>query len=171
MFLWAGFEVNNCFVNVSDEEVIIVSCEDCGEMFDLNHAVSHKAGITHQLSLQREDGGKKNPGFLISETNAGFQMMRKNGWDGVSGLGQGGGGKLFPIKTAFKQDRKGLEVGSRKQMRITHFGANDARSVEDKRRKMKIKPSEARSRKSDHKGRKIVSASHEQLLREDLGDI
>merc|ERR1719391_788067 len=105
-------------------------------MFDVDQAASHKAGIAHQLSLQQnaEDQIKKNPGFILPESNVGFRLMKKRGWDGVSGLGQSGSGKLFPVKTTFKHDKRGLEVGCKKKMRITHFGPNDISSVADRSR-------------------------------------
>jgi len=153
-------------VDVEEDETILVICDDCGEMFDVDDTASHKAGITHQLSLQHDDHVKKNPGFLLPETNVGFRMMKKRGWDGVSGLGQGGSGKLFPVKTSFKSDRRGLEVGDKKQMRITHFGPNDASSVADRRRREKIIQKQAKRKNTDHD-----RVGHEQSLREDLGDI
>ena len=49
------------------EEVVLVTCNNCGETFDSNEEAEHKASISHQLSLKHdEDGVKRNPGFFLS---------------------------------------------------------------------------------------------------------
>ena len=159
------------FVDLS-EEVVLVTCNNCGEAFDSNEEAEHKASISHQLSLKHdEDGVKRNPGFQLNESNLGFQMMKKSGWDGVSGLGDNGDGKLFPVKTVFKHDRKGLEIGDKKQMRITHFGPKDEESVADRRKRKEFNVKKSQMKKTVKRGSKhlTVNVSKEQFIREDLG--
>lgn len=145
-------------------------CDECGEMFDTNQKVLHRATIAHRLSLPGEYL-RTNPGFGISESNVGFKLMKKSGWDGVSGLGDGSTGKLFPVKTILKQDRKGLDMGDSKKSRVTHFGPHDIRSVS---RKYVKKGTRIKKRIKDVKrGKKImqVTIQPEQILRENIGDL
>ena len=174
------YDVINCIEKEDDEEVEIIdvtedpdleTCPDCGDKYDKNYPSSHRAKISHQLSRKNDENIKRNPGFQISELNVGFKLMRKSGWDGTSGLGEGGGGKLFPVKTIFKQDRKGLEAGDRNKSRVTHFGANDVKSIENRRRR---KPFNVKKQKKIVKrGNKLLKVviSKDQLLREEMGSL
>ena len=153
------------------EDIELEKCLECGLMYDKNDLSSHRAKISHQLSKKNELDIKRNPGFQISERNVGFKLMRKAGWDGASGLGDDSTGKLFPVKTIFKHDRKGLELGDRKKSRITHFGPNDVKSVENRRRK---KPFNVKKpKKIVKRGSKLIKVviSREQLLREEIGPL
>ena len=160
--------------DITDDEVVMVTCDHCGELFDEDLETEHKASIAHQLSLDNDEARVRNPGFLISEGNIGFKMMKRCGWDGVSGLGGEGAGKLFPVKTVFKHDRRGLDVGDKKLMRITHFGPGDATSVENRRkRKQNFNVKTVKMKKMVKRGNKQFSAnvSQEQSIREDIGDL
>lgn len=140
-------------------------CDICGEMFDADLKKLHMSKITHQLSVKRMI--KRNPGFVLNESSLGFQMMKKSGWDGVSGLGIHQCGKLFPVKTSLKKDRKGLNIGDRKHMRITHFGPMDVRSIERRGTKRKRLESKGKSKpKKDS-----IGNSFDHSLRVDLNDL
>jgi len=164
-----GGETELEIIDIQDGE--LEQCEECGEMFDTDQKVLHIATITHQLSLKR-DNVRRNPGFGISEANVGFRLMKKSGWDGVSGLGEGQGGKLFPVKTILKQDRKGLEYGDTKRSRVTHFGPNDEESVVN-RKFLKKDNHNKKLKKTVKRGSKLrkVIIQPEQILREDLGQL
>jgi len=164
---------------VDETEILVIDidpsklehCDECGEMFDTDMKASHISTITHQLSLKHEHV-KKNPGFGIPESNIGFKLMKKSGWDGVSGLGDDHTGKLFPVKTILKQDRKGLETGDSRRSRVTHFGPLDEKSVAN--RKYAKKDHTKRKLKNIIKrGNKLneVTIQPEQILRENLGEI
>jgi len=142
-----------------------VRCDICGEMFDADLKKMHISKITHQLSVKRLI--KRNPGFVLNESSLGFQMMMKSGWDGVSGLGQDQCGKLYPVKTSFKKDRKGLNIGDSKCMKITHFGPMDVRSIEGRGNRRKRFESKGKSKhQKDRKGN-----SFDRSLRVDLIDL
>ena len=38
-------------------------------------------------------------------------------------------GRLFPIKSVLKRDREGVQEGTKKSAKITHFAANDKESI------------------------------------------
>jgi len=153
------------------DDAVLEQCEDCGEMFDTDEKALHIAKISHQVSLKR-DYVKRNPGFGISEANIGFQLMKKSGWDGVSGLGDDQTGKLFPVKTILKQDRRGLDTGDKKKSRVTHFGPNDEESVINKKYLKKDNHNKKLKKtvKRGSKFRKVIIPP-EQTLREDLGGL
>ena len=161
-------------IDLSDEEVILEVCDDCGEMFEKDAEAAHKATIVHQLSLNEEEGStKRNPGFQLNEVNRGFKMMKTSGWDGVSGLGHESQGKLFPVKTVFKHDRKGINIGDKKKMRITHFGPKDTESVAHRRKRKPFNEKKLKQKKTVKRGSKSFSVcvSKDQLIREDMGDL
>lgn len=169
------------FVEKKDEDIETVDmtedserhefCKDCGEIYDKNNLSSHRAKISHQLSTKSEEKIKRNPGFQISESNVGFKLMRKAGWDGTSGLGEEGKGKLFPVKTIFKQDRRGIESGDLKKCRITHFGPNDVKSIENRRKRKPFNvKKDQKIVKRGSKFRKVVICK-DQLLREELASL
>ena len=60
--------------------------------------------------------------YHFNESNIGFKMLMKAGWDGVSGLGRNGHGRRSPVKTVVKNDRKGLGIGD------NHFVSKDKKS-------------------------------------------
>ena len=66
---------------------------------------------------------------------SGYQLLRKGGWDGRSGLGVAkdgrGTGRVFPIKSVLKRDREGVQEGTKKSAKITHFAANDSESIKN----------------------------------------
>jgi len=161
-------------IDLSDEELILEMCDDCGEMFDKDTEAAHKATIVHQLSLKEVEGGmKRNPGFQLNEVNRGFKMMKTAGWDGVSGLGHESQGKLFPVKTVFKHDRKGINIGDKKKMRITHFGPKDIDSVAHRRKRKPFNEKKLKLKKTVKRGSKSFSVcvSKDQIIREDMGDL
>ncbi|KOB57039.1 hypothetical protein OBRU01_25776 [Operophtera brumata] len=66
----------------------------------------HLASTVHNISASKD---KKIPtNYVIPQTNRGYQLMLKVGWDRECGLGRDGSGKKYPIKAVQKKDRKGL---------------------------------------------------------------
>ena len=72
-------------------------------------------------------------------TSAGYQLLKKGGWDGHSGLGGHGKGRLFPVKSVIKSNREGLKEGARKGAKITHFAANDVQSIKEQEERVRKK--------------------------------
>ncbi|KAH9640293.1 hypothetical protein HF086_001645 [Spodoptera exigua] len=79
-------------------------CELCNKAFPDKE--EHLSSTIHNITASR---GKKIPAcYVLPESNRGYQLMLRGGWDKQSGLGRDGSGKLYPIKTVQKKDRKGL---------------------------------------------------------------
>ena len=88
---------------------------------------SHLSSTVHLFNMKLKP--KPDP-FLISETNVGYKMMRKSGWDGEKGLGPEGKGHRYPIRTTLKRDRSCLgSEESKSKAKITHYGPNDTKAV------------------------------------------
>jgi len=70
------------------------------------------------------------------------------------GLGPDGKGHKFPIKTVLKQDRKCLGQKEQSKPKVTHFAANDARSVEQ-RYAATIRIQREKTQKKKHQTKKL----------------
>ncbi|XP_030025294.1 G patch domain and ankyrin repeat-containing protein 1 homolog [Manduca sexta] len=85
-------------------------CETCNKVFADKE--EHLSSTIHNINASR--GKKPTANFVIPSSNKGYQLMLKDGWDRLSGLGPDGSGKKYPIKTVQKIDRKGLGHEKRK---------------------------------------------------------
>jgi len=116
--------------NANDSEP--VHCEACDMQF--SNQSEHLKSIVHLLSSgEMRTDGKVHYG--IPESNRGFQMMLKTGWNKSCGLGPDGSGQKFPVKTVLKRNRAGVgNESDKKAARITHFGPFDPAAVENPKR-------------------------------------
>jgi len=105
-------------------------CEPC--RVNYTNEKEHFKSIAHLVSTSTYSNYDRVH-YGIPESNKGFQLMLKTGWD-RRGLGSTGDGQKFPVKTVLKRDRKGLgetgEQSSKKQAKITHFAPFDTAAVE-----------------------------------------
>ncbi|ELU05821.1 hypothetical protein CAPTEDRAFT_92236 [Capitella teleta] len=103
-------------------------CSLCKATFSESEE-NHTKGTLHLFNRGKPPKGTV---YGIPESNKGFQMMLKSGWDREAGLGSEGQGKQFPVKTVLKRDRKGLGKDRKIKAKITHFGPNDDKAVQYK---------------------------------------
>ncbi|XP_045774403.1 G patch domain and ankyrin repeat-containing protein 1 homolog [Maniola jurtina] len=80
-------------------------CEICdGKTFDSKD--EHLSSTIHNIKASK---GRKIPtNYVIPQSNKGYQIMLKTGWNKEIGLGPDGSGKKYPIKAVQKNDKKGL---------------------------------------------------------------
>lgn len=103
-------------------------CDTC-QIYYESVKDTHERSIAHLVCTAQF--GKDKIHFGIPESNKGFQLMVKSGWDQSSGLGPEGRGHKFPVKTVLKRNKLGLgNEKERKAARITHFGPFDPAAVE-----------------------------------------
>lgn len=103
-------------------------CDTC-QIYYESLKDTHERSIAHLVCTAQF--GKDKIHFGIPESNKGFQLMVKSGWDQSSGLGPEGRGHKFPVKTVLKRNKLGLgNEKERKAARITHFGPFDPAAVE-----------------------------------------
>lgn len=124
---------------------IKLECDLCNVNFSSSRLLErHLASTVHLFKVEEAEiqarGGKVQAHFSIPRHNRGFQMMLSTGWDQNSGLGPKGEGKLYPVKTVLKKDRRGVGAPPEAKeksttsvsaaAKVTHFGPNDPRSVQ-----------------------------------------
>ena len=107
-------------------------CDICKMTVELGTSTvsKHTTSTVHQFSCQHKP--KVTP-YSIPESNRGFQLLLKGGWDPEKGLGPDQRGQKFPVKTVLKQDRLGFGLSSRAKPRVTHFSAHDVSAVKTHR--------------------------------------
>ncbi len=114
-------------------------CKACEMFVSSSHGEIHSTSIVHLYNDQC--GTPTVTCYGIPESNRGFQMLLRSGWDRDKGLGPQRQGHRFPVKTVLKQDRLGLGLGEGKA-RVTHFSAHDKKAIHSHRdRYKKAKPS------------------------------
>lgn len=92
-------------------------CNICHQSLKKNNKREHVTSTIHLFNAASKS--KMPTMYGIPESNKGFQMLLRHGWDKEKGLGPEGSGHKFPLKTIFKQDRLGLGA-KHYTTRVTH---------------------------------------------------
>ncbi|XP_005097295.1 G patch domain and ankyrin repeat-containing protein 1 [Aplysia californica] len=103
-------------------------CEVCQMSISPAESVTHGTSTIHLFNAGHKPAG---PAYLIPQSNRGFQILLRSGWEHDKGLGPHGQGNKYPVRTLLKHDRKGLGVDQevKKKQKVTHFEANDKTAV------------------------------------------
>lgn len=104
-------------------------CDVCQRSFADSSRAQHEASTLHLFMAT--DTFPRTQRYHITESNVGFQMMLRQGWDRDRGLGpvDREPGKLFPVKTTLRSRRTGLGIAQPAPARVTHFDAFDRDAV------------------------------------------
>ena len=130
-------------------------CETCKNKFTDTTKATHENSILHRFNQKNYHPLSKR--YHIPDSNVGFQMMVKQGWDREVGLGpKDKEGQLYPVKTTIRNKRSGLGVKQDKPSRITHFTAFDRDAVQWKPPKPKDKTKKDLLRDMDRYNNKPV---------------
>lgn len=81
-----------------------IFCEICKREFQMNPE-KHECSTLHLFNSKPK---KLKTFYGIPDSNRGFQLLLKEGWDRESGLGPEGSGRKFPVKAKMKKDRCGI---------------------------------------------------------------
>lgn len=119
-------------------------CKLCQAVVTQSPRVGHDTSIVHLYSCQHHTSSLVPYG--IPESNRGFQMLLRSGWNPKKGLGSHRQGHRFPVKTVLKQDRLGFGVPGGKA-KVTHFSAHDREAVRSHRDKHKIEKGLSKNKK------------------------
>ena len=103
-------------------------CEICQAEFKDTHLDAHNTSTVHLFNCRRP---RKPTTYFLPENNKGFQMLLRAGWDKEKGLGSEEQGHKFPVKTVLKRDRHGLGAEEDRKAKVTHFGPNDRKAVQE----------------------------------------
>ncbi|XP_069775716.1 G patch domain and ankyrin repeat-containing protein 1 [Narcine bancroftii] len=106
-------------------------CQLCRLEYLEDTIEQHERSMLHLLS--KNDELPPPTHYFIPESNVGFQIMLKDGWDRGAGLGPDGKGRKFPVGTVLKRDQKGLGFQRNPKPKVTHFQANDSEAVRQPR--------------------------------------
>ena len=101
-------------------------CEICVMEVEGNET-EHNLSTVHQFNSQFHSADIP---YSIPQSNKGFQLMIKRGWNPENGLGPSEQGTLQPIKTVLKRDRQGLGSGRKQKPRVTHFASFDKSAIQ-----------------------------------------
>jgi len=139
-------------IGESGDGALEEKCDLCGSTYNKHLKREHETSLVHLF----KDSSKAAPQnvYSIPESNVGFQMMLRSGWEQDSGLGPGGSGRKNPVKTKLKQDRAGFGLNKTKE-KITHYNAFDDDAVKTKRQMTKDKAKGTVNRRS--KGKKATN--------------
>lgn len=111
-------------------------CESCNDYFEDRE--THVVSSIHLIKLNYES----NIYYGIPETNKGYQIMKKYfNWDENKGLGKDKQGRIYPLSTIFKKDRKGLGLVKEKP-RITHEDIQIPKVIRQKKKSKEEKKKE-----------------------------
>ena len=102
-------------------------CKICDIRVSSSQLKKHKSSLSHLFNLYKEE--KTPTSYQIGSSNIGYKMLKEAGWSEDKGLGPKGRGQQYPIATILKNDRSGFGLQDKKRKRITHFKANDVKSV------------------------------------------
>ena len=106
-------------------------CDICQQVIRDTPTSLHSTSIAHQFSCKHECSTLP---YTLPQTNKGFQMMIRSGWDPGSGLGSEGQGRRLPVKTVLKRDRLGVGVTTPSNVpRVTHFRPGDVSAIRNGR--------------------------------------
>ncbi|XP_077980646.1 G patch domain and ankyrin repeat-containing protein 1-like [Glandiceps talaboti] len=112
-------------------------CDICKIEFSEVDREEHKHSTVHLFNSNHKVLPTQ---YGIPESNVGFQMMVKGGWDRDHGLGPEGTGQKYPVKTVLKRDREGLGASKDKnKAKVTHFKPNDEDAVKAAKKSKKEK--------------------------------
>lgn len=140
----------------SDEELIVqhkihnTYCETCKCRISEENAKKHITSTLHRFN--EKNAYKFARHFGIPDSNVGFQLMLKQGWNRENGLGPEQEGQLYPVKTVIRKFRSGLGVKQQKKPRVTHYQSFDRNAIKD-HRPQQPKPSSIRKQMKRQKAR------------------
>lgn len=108
-------------------------CEICGDWFsDTIPFDQHHCGLVHQYN----SAARPKKSYHLKQSNRGYQMLKSMDWEEDEGLGARGQGRLDPIPTSLKSDRKGVGAPQIKPKAITHSKPNEIPEAQRPRRRI-----------------------------------
>lgn len=102
-------------------------CETCNRTFIDTTRKGHESSTLHRFNSKNTYNFAKR--YHIPDSNVGFKLMLKQGWDREAGLGPIDNiGISYPVKTTIRKNRSGLGV-KQDSAKITHFSAFDRDAI------------------------------------------
>lgn len=98
--------------------------------------LKHEASTVHLLTV---NSLKVKTFYGIPESNKGFQMLMRHGWDREKGLGPEGSGRKFPIKATQRKDRRGVGAPRKRPETEENEGTSKRVAVNPNRHSSRLK--------------------------------
>lgn len=148
---------------LKQEQPIQIHCDECQINYEKSKEKEHLSSTLHRFYETKSH--KFNRHFGIAESNVGFQMMLRQGWNRDSGLGAEQNGVMYPIKTILRKSRSGLGVRQPRTAKVTHFKAFDRDAIKADRAppvqiittKKQIKADKLKNQRKNRYLRKLLS--------------
>lgn len=138
-------------------------CDVCNREIPEGDMKRHLVSTLHRFN--QKDAHKFPRRFGIPESNVGFRLMVRQGWNRENGLGSQQEGPLYPVKTVLRKFRSGLGVKQAAKARVTHFQPFDRNAVKGHRPpqppatiKKQMRRLQARERRKEIRFRKLLSS-------------
>jgi ankyrin repeat protein len=114
---------NEIIVNEESTE-IQEYCEKCDKIFSSKEKSSHLTSIIHIINENEKDPNAKLScmNYHVKNNDKGYQLLMKEGWNQLTGLGSNEQGRKFPIKAVAKYDRLG--IGIENEMKQNKYANN-----------------------------------------------
>lgn len=140
-----------------------IYCDKCHINYEKSIEKEHLSSTLHRFNETKSH--KFSRYFGIPESNIGFQMMLRQGWNRDSGLGAEQNGTMYPIKTTLRKSRSGLGTRQPRTAKVTHFKAFDRDAIKADRvtrsriisTKKLIKADKLKNQHKDRYLRKLLS--------------
>lgn len=138
-------------------------CDTCSLDYKANEKIAHLTSTLHRFNDKSNQ--KTLKGFVIPESNVGYQLLVKQGWSGEDGLGCDKDGILFPVKTTIRKSRSGLGTKQPTKARVTHFQAFDQTAIQPSTLKSRSAAKSVMKTKRQIKNEKKRSQRKDRYLR------
>lgn len=148
---------------LKEEQSNQIHCDECRINFEKSKEKEHLSSTLHRFNQTKSHKFTRH--FGIPESNVGFRMMLRQGWNRDSGLGPEQNGVMYPIKTTLRKSRSGLGTRQPCTAKVTHFKAFDRNAIKADRAppvqiitaKKQIKSDKMKTQRKDRYLRKLLS--------------
>ncbi|KAJ1672843.1 hypothetical protein EV182_006383 [Spiromyces aspiralis] len=125
-------------------------CKVCGRHIAEDAWLEHIRSVGHLVSTVPNVSAPTT--FHLDESNIGFRILSKTGWEYGSGLGAQGQGKRHPITAKVKASRSGIGAKEQGARGIKHYGTDLPQSTQRSRNKKEI----LRQHEEDERRRQLL---------------
>jgi G-patch domain len=132
-------------------------CLVCEATITSASRAEHESSTLHIFNMKLASSARR---VHLDESNKGFHLLTRMGWNIDQGLGPDNRGAVDPIRTTFKTDNSGLGV-EKLQPRVTHFASH---STAEAQRASDGKSKAVREQEALSKRTKSSSSSNTQIF-------
>ncbi|KAK7280663.1 hypothetical protein RJT34_25729 [Clitoria ternatea] len=113
-----------------------------------------------------EMSGSSSSARTINSSNIGFQLLKKQGWKEGTGLGISEQGRLEPVETHVKNNKRGLGADKvkKKAVKIDHSDASEQNNQQESSLQKKTKALSKRMRKMQEFEKKMQEKEFERAF-------